>query len=118
MNSGPTKSVKGGTSAKTVMAPSKSKSVGAPVKKAVGSKTVKATSSHNTAQGSKMLRPGMTVANATSAKKVPAYKTMAQQAREDSSRKALATRRNGGMLSPSDGFRVRRDKLHNKPTKI
>ena len=117
MKSGPTKASKTGSTAKTVMAPSKSKSVGAPVKKATGAKTVKATSTHNTAQGSKMLRPGMTTANATSAKTVKPYVTMAQQARNDKAA-ADAKARRGKVITPGEGFYMRQQRQRNTPKKI
>ena len=119
MKSGPTKLSKTGSTAKTVMAPtsSKSKPVGAPVKKASGAKTVKATSTHNTAQGSKMLRPGMTTANATSAKTVKPYVTMAQQARNDKAA-ADAKARRGKVITPGEGFYMRQQSLRNTPKKI
>lgn len=93
MKSGPTKPSKTGSTAKTVMAPKKQgPSLGAPVKTAVGSKTVKATSSHNTAQGSKMVRPGMTTANKTSAKTVKAYETQGMAARKAAAAQAQKDR--------------------------
>jgi hypothetical protein len=117
MKSGPTKPSKTGSTAKTVMAPTKKPTMGTAVKKAAGAKTLKSTSSHNTAQGSKMVRPGMTTANATSAKKVKAYDTMAMTAQKQKA-VDLAKARKGRVMTPSDGFAIRQDRLRNKPRSL